>query len=513
MNNGFKEGGMNNKSVIIIGAGIAGLSAGCYGQMNGYSTMIFEMHDLPGGVCTSWKRKDYTFDGCIHWLVGTNPESGFYQIWNELGVLQDREVVDHEVFQVIEDREGKTLMVYSDIDRFESHLLDISPEDSVPIKEFADAVRRCTFVSTMPVVPPEGLGGIFKNMGTFLKLLPLMSFARKHSKITVSEYAKRLKNPFLRFAFPRVIVGNLQDCPILVNLLTLAWLHMRDAGYPVGGSLEFSRAIENRYMGLGGQMNYKSRVDKILVENDKAVGVRLADGSEHHADYVISAADGHATIFEMLEGKYIDKKIRGYYEDFELFPPLVIVSLGVDRDFTGESHSRYTQLKDPITIAAEIHDFISIKHHGFDPTMAPAGKSAFVMLFPTKYEYWKDLYSDKEKYAAEKQRIVEQVIDRLEKRWPGFAEKVEVIDVATPVTFERFTGNWRASFEGWMINKETISKTFGKGIKKTLPGLNNFFMIGQWTQPGGGLPPAAMMGRDIVRRLCKLNGKKFQVAN
>ena len=71
------------KSIIIIGSGIAGLSAGCYGQMNGYNTQIFEMDTRPGGVCTSWKRKGYTIDGCMHWLVGSSPASSFYGIWEE----------------------------------------------------------------------------------------------------------------------------------------------------------------------------------------------------------------------------------------------------------------------------------------------------------------------------------------------------------------------------------------------------------------------------------------------
>jgi phytoene dehydrogenase-like protein len=58
------------KTLLIIGSGIAGLSAGCYGRMNGYRTRIFEMHDKPGGLCTSWQRNGYTIDGCLHWLVG-----------------------------------------------------------------------------------------------------------------------------------------------------------------------------------------------------------------------------------------------------------------------------------------------------------------------------------------------------------------------------------------------------------------------------------------------------------
>ena len=70
---------MSGKSILIIGGGIAGLSAGCYGQMNGFQTRIFEMHKKkPGGLCTSWKRQGYTVDGCIHWLVGSGPESTFH---------------------------------------------------------------------------------------------------------------------------------------------------------------------------------------------------------------------------------------------------------------------------------------------------------------------------------------------------------------------------------------------------------------------------------------------------
>lgn len=62
------------KRTIIIGAGIAGLSSGCYAQMNGYEAEIFEMHNIPGGLCTAWNRKGYTLDGCIHFLVGSKPK-------------------------------------------------------------------------------------------------------------------------------------------------------------------------------------------------------------------------------------------------------------------------------------------------------------------------------------------------------------------------------------------------------------------------------------------------------
>ena len=88
------------KSLTIIGAGIAGLAAGCYAQMNGYRSQILELHTIPGGLCTSWRRGDYIFDGGVRYLTGTAPQSRVHQLWDELGVLDHREVhydagVDH----------------------------------------------------------------------------------------------------------------------------------------------------------------------------------------------------------------------------------------------------------------------------------------------------------------------------------------------------------------------------------------------------------------------------------
>ncbi|MBK9613853.1 FAD/NAD(P)-binding protein [Candidatus Amarobacter glycogenicus] len=81
------------KSIIIIGAGVAGLAAGCYAQMNGYRSQIFELHDIPGGLCTAWERQGYTIDGCIHYLFGSAPGQPFHQVWEELGALKGREII------------------------------------------------------------------------------------------------------------------------------------------------------------------------------------------------------------------------------------------------------------------------------------------------------------------------------------------------------------------------------------------------------------------------------------
>ncbi|MFA5193949.1 MAG: FAD/NAD(P)-binding protein, partial [Verrucomicrobiia bacterium] len=106
--------------VIIIGGGIAGLSCGCYLQMNGIQSEILEMGAVPGGLCTSWDRGPYVFDGCLRWLVGTNPSSVFYQIWMELGVIADREITFHDETVRMECADGTSLSVPADLDRLAS---------------------------------------------------------------------------------------------------------------------------------------------------------------------------------------------------------------------------------------------------------------------------------------------------------------------------------------------------------------------------------------------------------
>ena len=258
------------------------------------------------------------------------------------------------------------------------------------------------------------------------------------------------------------------------------------SGWPVGGSLAFSRAIERRYLDLGGEIHYKSRVEKILVENNRAVGVRLADSTEHRADIIISAADGHATIFDMLEGKYVNDRVRSYYSDAPESQPFALhVFLGVAREFAHEPHSIALLLEQPVTIADKVRERLDVELFNFDPSLAPAGKSVVKVVFDSSYAFWKDLYEQHERYQAEKSRVAEIVIGLLEKRFPGIREQVEVIDVTTPVTVERYTDNWHG-FQAWPPKRNAMA-VMRKGLSRTLPGLENFYMAGQWAGAMVGL--------------------------
>ena len=489
-------------SIVIIGGGLTGLSAGCYGRMNGYKTTIFEMHNIAGGVATAWKRKGYTIDGAMNWLMGTRSGTSFYRFWEELGAAPGWQIYDNERQSVIENGEGKAFTVYCDADRLEKYLLELAPEDEAPIKELTGAIR--SLIVEMPVDKPAELNGFFDKL-RMLRMTSFLLFMRKWSRTTTREYAQRFKNPFLRDMFVPALGG---DFPLAMSLMTLAMQHQKAAGYVIGGARALVSALERRYGALGGETRFDARVERILVENDTAVGVKLADGTEHRADWVISAADGRSTIFDMLGGKYIDDKLKARYDNPNLFAPLVHVALGVNRKFEDVPPTingfRYP-LKRPFTVTGREQTRLNLRLYNFDPTLSPAGKNVAVVAFESDYDYWKNLRQNPEAYEAEKGKIADDVVAGLEERFPGITRQIEMRDVATPITWERYTGNWRGAYEGWMFD----SKNLMSGMKKTLPGLDRFYMAGQWVNPGGGMPTAVMSGNHTIQLICRKDHRKF----
>ncbi|MDY6795444.1 MAG: NAD(P)/FAD-dependent oxidoreductase [Actinomycetota bacterium] len=495
-----------NRSIIIIGAGIAGLSAGCYGQMNGYDTHILELHDKPGGLCTSWDRKGYTIDGCIHWLVGTNPSSSMNQMWRELGAIKGKKIINHDEFLHIEGKSDKTFILYTGVDRLEAHMKELAPGDADVIEEFTGAIRFLSRID-MPLGKPREIASPLDGLKAIPMMLPMLRYVMKWRKTSLKDYADRFKDPFLHEVFN--VIFDIPDFPLLGLVFTMAWLNNKDAGYPEGGSLEFSRAIEDRYLKLGGEISYKSRVEKILVEGGRAVGVRLSDGGEHRADTVISAADAYATIFDMLDERYIDKEYRKWFDTMPIFEPLVHISVGVAADLSSEPSMLSYPLATPIEVAGKMRDRLNVENTSYDPTLAPSGKSVLIITLESNYPYWERLHEDKEAYRAEKERIADDVVASLETRFPSISGKVEMVDVATPITFKRYTNNWQGSFEGWLLTTDNMSTGIMKGLSRTLPGLDNFYMIGQWTKPGGGLPPAATSGREVIQIMCHREKRPF----
>jgi phytoene dehydrogenase-like protein len=492
----------NRQKIVVIGGGIAGLCAAVYALRCGYEVEVLEMHDMAGGLAMSWRRGPYTFETCLHWLVGSSPSGEFRAQWHEVCDIEKLNFINPEEFVRIESVTGDALTIYTNVDRLEAELLRRAPQDAAAIRDLTHSVR--TFGKFRMLDPSGGLADNWLNM---LRDLPIFPLLGKLSKMSGEEYGRRFSDPLLRSFFS---TGDIGQMSAIAMILSLAWMNTGNAGYCIGGSQALIRLIEEKIASMGGRIRFKSKVERILVEKDTAVGVRLAGGKDIMADWVISAADGHAAIFDLLGGKYLDVAIRKTYEERRLFASYLQVSLGVASDLHDQPPMVSRFLESPFVVdpGTELQN-LSLRFFHFDPTFAPAGKTAVTSILPTRnFDYWSGLrHNDPAAYHAQKHRIADAVIAVLEKRVPGIRDAIEVVDVSTPATVFRYTGNWKGTMEGWLVEPGASFKP----LPNTLPGLNQFMMVGQWVMPGGGLPSGPMTARPAVKAICRHDHVPFDL--
>jgi len=397
------------------------------------------------------------------------------------------------------------LIIYADLEKLEDHLLDLAPEDQPLIRELVGAIRAmAAFDPPLDVHPLE----MMLEMPRFLKWLNTFN---KYNRESLEQFSRRFHSPFLREAFAHIQPGELPMGSVIGGL---AWNTTRSQGYPLGGSLAFAEAVEKRFHDLGGQIHYKTRVEKIVIEpgsdgrKPRAVGLRLADGREERGDWVIAACDGYNSLQGLLDGRFVNDDLRKRYGELPLNPAILQISLGVNYDLNGAAHSQVDLLPAPLAFGGEEQHSFWYHIFNYDPTCAPEGHTVVLSRIPTRYDFWKEASTEAERYTAEKQTVAEALIDHLETRFPGLRQAVEMTDVATPLTFERYTAAHRGAKQSFALTPQTAAYA-ANGFSPELPGLDRFYQSGMWLQPGGGVFPSARSSREVIRRICKRDGKKF----
>lgn len=498
---------MERKTVIIIGAGPAGLSAACYAQMNGYDSTILEHHSKAGGVAAAWRRKDYLIDGGIHFIMGYKPGTVLYEMFCQLGILPDCEMVEMVDYGVlIDEKNAVRLEIDGDLHNLRRNLLKIAPADKAKIEDLLNGAQAMQGIdlSTVGMSKPPELTGVFDGVNNLWKMRRIVKYFSGAYNNSIDQWGQQyIKSPLLRQALNRLF---LPEAPVWFIMMLLALLANRELAYLAGGCQDFVSLITRRYLSMEGRISFNSSVDKIIVEDNRAAGVRLKDGCEYRADYIISAADGYSTIFQMLDGKYIDKEIMSRFEHWPLCRPLVMVSYGVRREFRNEKPFQMIEIQEPLWEGDCPVSSLMLRIFNYSSRFAPPGKTVIQAEYDSDWDFWNNLYwKDRDKYNREKERLAGEILERLEKYYPEISSIVEVVDVATPVTTWRYTGNYRGSWGGWLLTSANIFKA----IKRTLPGLQDFYMAGQWVMPGGGVPTSLYSGKHAIQLLCHRDGKKF----
>jgi len=522
------------KKIVIIGAGTAGLSAAVYLQRSGFEVTICEQHSIPGGFCTSWKRKGYLFEGAIHWMTGSSPKARHHQIWKQTGAISENtNIFLRDPFYALES-DGKTMCLFRDIEKTAEHLIGFSPNDKKHIRSLANDVKTFSNIQ-MPILDIKGVkihGPKLTKFSSLLKLLPAIFMLGRLNKQSIKEYAERFEHKDLRRMFRFMP----EDYSAVGLVATLATFNTGDGGYPEGGSLAIAARMQKTFEDLGGKLLLKTKVKKVNIKNGAVTGVSLFNAlensalennapsdapigtlsstpagalsstlsSELGADAVIITQETIAAIDQLLDlpKDSLDKWLKELKQNVN---PAVCTFAGVGiRAILPQNPLPAWKLDEPIKHAGRTENEIHFYNYAGYEGYAPEGCSALTMFFiGDTYDYWKKA-KDEGNYEKEKQALADQIGKALCRKYPQLEGRIDVIDIATPLTYERYTGSYHGS---WM-------NVLGAGKKiRTYPGftknVSGLYFAGHRLTSPGGLPVAVNSGRKAAQLVCRQFGAVF----
>ena len=495
---------MKTRKVIVVGAGIAGLSAGVYAAQSGFDVTILEKHNIPGGVCTSWRRKGYLFEGAIHWLSGSSPQSIFNKYWRETGALSDAVPIYNDDPYLYTNHEGTNLFLYRDIERLREHFLQVAPQDKKAIDKLCKDIKAYSALNP----PEENAKGVKLKypaaampLGAIFTMLPALFRMNKHLTTPLGDYLKMFTHSGIRELIAQSFPPYSPAMPVL---FTIAVKAAGDGGYPEGGSLSFTARMAEKFAALGGKLIYGAGVEKVHIENGAAKGVTTA-GKRIDADAVIIASDTLTAVSRLFDTCPEDKWINELKNDTAVCN-CTFAGIGVAADLSALPHAIVVKLEKTLNVGGEQVSSIMINNYGAYSDYAPKGGAALTLILGSAdtYDFWLRAKNNGV-YEDEKNKLARNLETILASALPETKGKIAVIDIATPLTYERYTGAYHGSWMGKM--------TVGSKMKKypcTLKNIRGVYFAGFRTEFPGGLPGALVSGRRAAQLLCKDFDAVFQ---
>ena len=478
-------------NIVIIGGGVAGLSAGIYSLLNGHSVSIFEKHRILGGKLTGWRRKGHDIDGCVHWLTGTNPNSDFYKMWNTVGVLDENTEVYYgeQLFSYVLG--DKKISLYCDMEKTRAEMLAVAPEDEKEINRFMRAVE------TMARINKVGGENCDRKMMPWEWITRAPDLLFYHT-LSIKQLTKRFKNEVIRGFLSALLSEKFSSVALIYVFSTITG---KNGGVPRGGSFEIERRMEERFRSLGGQVFTGKEAVKINNKNGYATTVEFSDGSIASGDYMIVTTEPSAAF-----GKFIDAEMP--------YSVKKIYDAGDGYRFSS-SNAAFSCESDDIPFRDEIivdvpqkyryllrADYLMIREYS-NENFAPEGKYVVQTLAICDEAACVDFinYRDnKAKYNEMKKDMAIALEEIITSVLPSLKGKLTCLDVWTPATYKRYTNAETGTFQSFILAPKSIPIPADNRVK----GYKNLVLAGQWLQSPGGLPIALDTGRVAAMTVAKL---------
>lgn len=480
-----------SKSVVIIGAGMAGLTLAAYLARAGKKVQIFEQHTLPGGYISSFVRDGFTFPAGPT-SFGSN--GIIFPILKELG-LEGKRRFRRAAHQMSWGNHDIPLCTPKQV---QHDLAERFPEDKRGLERYFRWVE----------VGGEGFHDMLESgmmfgkdvFTTTLQLFlrhPLFPWA---SWVARGQTNRSLHERYFNDSLLRQMFNQL-GYPVMTGQNTLGmWIsYFNDTWVPVGGMQAFANVFVRFIHEHGGSVHLGTRVKRIQFENGKAVGVILDDGTEIPAGWVVSAADLYHTCVHLIGLEHLPSAMVTKLEKARPSESIFVVYLGL-RGSPELSANLARFSESHVCFTCDNGEYVQLALLSKDdPSLAPTGKHALYTGKLVPYDDWENLKGDEAAYRSRKTAFAEEIITRTEEFIPSLRAHIEVQEAASPLTFERYTSNWRGSTAGWSWNPEYAPHF---DFTKDLP-LKNFYAIGHYTHNPGGVPTAMITAWYIAREILK----------
>lgn len=489
------------KRVVVIGAGVSGMTAGIYLLQMGYDVTLLEKNPTPGGELTGWEREGFTIDNCVHWAMGARSGSDLHEIWENVDFFGEHPVTPEIMY--ISTLDADQIALRRDVDRTEAELTALSPEDRKEIRKLFRDVKQAEKITIPAAKPPEMMSAMdgIRMIGKTKEALHLFSAYKGES---VADVAGRFRHPLIRKMLSDFTPA---ETPGYNFAMAYGNFVSGDGAIPEGGSKAAALRMARRFEELGGVLVTNAEVESVTREENRITSVQTRDGKRYPLDYLVPACDLTETYFHLLPDSERSEAFEEMIENPDRYPVYATFQCAFALETGEDPLEAETVIEAPLS--ADGHDFsprLTVKSYGYEPDFSPDGFQIIQTLQggPTElYDWWSGQRAlSKENYREKKRMLAGKTRENLEEHFPEWMGKLRLLDCWTPLSYEKWTHAWRGFYQSPQItsdSKSPLSPPF------QIEGIQNLVLAGQWLSPPGGLPGAAIQGKYAALRLHHLD--------